>query len=248
MSAPTPTFQSLPPRTRPRGAGAMGLVVGTGALLLLGVLLGASWGCSVAPPQAAIAGEAEGEAARFESDAPVFEARAAEALRDRGLRVAWSTEARVQSRPHPVPSLLEPWASGPSAGAALASTATLGEVRQVATLRRSAGGEVNAEVWLERAHRPERRLVVRADGGVFSTLDATGALGFAGSAVPDRDVFDDGFAGDPSLEGSGDLSPGTAADEARPGGFEGGGLRWDRWRRSPVAEAELLAAWDLTER
>ena len=186
-----------------------------------------------------------------------FLERAAEALRSRGHRVDRSSGGVVRSRPRPVPSGLEPWRSGPGAGGLpLAAAATLGEVREVATLREEGGGAVEAEVWLERARRPDRRLVVRAGGDVFSDAGLLGVFdegpsrfGADGPGVADPvttpgldPTADAGGIGAPDAVGPRSLVPfpQAAAATAR----RRAGVQWDRWRRLPGAEARLLAAYE----
>ena len=167
-----------------------------------------------------------------------------------------------------MPAALEPWAAGPGGGGvALGLAATLGEVREVATLRHAAGSEAVAEVWLERARRPARRLVVRAGGAVFADASTLGGFRDRGMAVASgaeastpgpapaqaststqplpRGGASPGVGGDDPLFAAAASEPATPASpalDAEPPA--GAGLRWERWKRLPTAEADLLNALD----
>ncbi len=218
-----------------------------------GIALG---GCSAGGKQTSVPSEAamEGEAA--------FEDRAADALRRRGHRVERSSGGVVRSRPRPVPAVVEPWRGGPripgGGGVALRFAATLGEVREVAALRKPAGSAVEAEVWLERARRPSRRLVVRAGGSVFADASEVGAFDDRGSAIGTQakaPAFEQPIAGaepgrgvggdDPLFPAPALVTPPADGEAEVPAGT---GLRWERWKRLPAAEADLLDALDPPHR
>ena len=211
-------------------------------------------GCAgprAAPPEAPEVAASMGDAAGRHA---VFVDRAADALRARGHRVERRSADLVRARPRPVPSGLEPWRSGPGRGGLpLAAAATLGEVREIAALRLVLDGAVAAEVWLERARRPRRRLVVRAGGDVFSDAGVFSERR-ADPVAPAEEVLDpvedratpglgsgEGVAEDPLFPADNPLFPAAGASPA-----DAPAVRWDRWRRLPEAEADLLAAYRAT--